>query len=326
MKKVLVLYSRPSINYPHILTDDEEMEYNAFLISKILASNNIEYYILGLQKDLKLLKRWCKKGKWIVFNLCEHLNGDYRKEYLVARYLERNKINFTGNTSYALKVAQNKMEFKKILRRQNLPVLLCKVFTKKDKNLDLSFKFPVIVKPLYQDGSSGLNENSIVKNKRSLKNQLEFIFENFNEPAIVEPFLCGREFNVAVIGRKKKMALPISEIDYSELPSSIPKILTYDAKWSKNKIAYKLTKPICPAKISKELEKKLKSIALKAGALLKCRDYYRVDFRTDEKGNPFILEVNPNPDISPDAGLARACKAKGIEYEDFILRLVKWAS
>lgn len=326
MKKVLVLYSRSSINYPHILTDDEEMESNAFLISKILASNNIEYYLLGLQKDLKLLKKWCKREKWIVFNLCEHLDGDYRKEYLVARYLERNKINFTGNRSYALKVAQNKRLCKKILMRENLPVLPYKVFKKKDKNLDISFKFPIIVKPLYQDGSSGLNENSIVKNKRRLRDQLEFVFENFNEPAIVEPFLCGREFNVSVIGRDKRMALPVSEIDYSQLPSSIPKILTYDAKWLKNKIAYKLTKPICPAKIRKELERKLKSMALKAGAILKCRDYYRVDFRTDENDNPYILEVNPNPDISPDAGLARACNAKGIEYEDFILRLVKWAS
>lgn len=325
MKKVLIIYGKETINYPHILTDDEEMEATAFLISNILRKNKVDCYLLGLGKDLKILGRWIKKEKWIVFNLCEHLDGDYRKEYKVARYLEKNKIPFTGNTSYTLKIAQDKKESKKFLMKQNIPVPSFTIIKKEDKNVVLPFSFPVIVKPLYQDGSSGINENSVVYNKRNLKKQLEFIFDNFKEPAIVEPFLMGREFNVSVIGRKKRVALPVSEIDYSELPSSIPKILTYNAKWSKDNISYELTKPICPAKISKKMERKLKSIALKAGKALSCRDYYRVDFRTDEKGNIFVIEVNPNPDISPDAGLAKALQAWGIDYEKFILELVKWA-
>lgn len=325
MKKVLIIYGKETINYPHILTDDEEMEATAFLISNILRKNKIDCYLLGLGKDLRILGKWIKKEKWIVFNLCEHLDGDYRKEYKVARYLEKNKIPFTGNPSFTLKISQDKKESKKILMKAKLPVPAYAILKREDKKINLPFPFPVIVKPLYQDGSSGINENSVVWNKKNLKKQLEFIFENFKDPAIIEPFLQGREFNVSVIGRDKRIALPVSEIDYSELPSSIPKILTYSAKWSKDNISYELTKPVCPAKIDKKLEKRLKLLALKAGKALSCRDYYRVDFRTDTKGNPYIIEVNPNPDISPDAGLARALRAYGMDYEKFILRLLKWA-
>ncbi|MEJ5166551.1 MAG: hypothetical protein WHV67_05945, partial [Thermoanaerobaculia bacterium] len=104
MKKVLIIYGKETINYPHILTDDEEMEATAFFISNILRKNRIDCYLLGLGKDLRILGKWIRKEKWIVFNLCEHLDGNYRKEYKVARYLEKNKIPFTGNPSLALKI------------------------------------------------------------------------------------------------------------------------------------------------------------------------------------------------------------------------------
>lgn len=325
MKKVLIIYGKESLNFPHILTDNEEMEACAFMISSILRKNNIDSYLLGLEKDLRILGKWIKKEKWIVFNLCEHLDGNYRKECKVAEFLEKNKIPFTGNPSYALKTAQDKKKSKILLKKANLPVPNFIIFRRKDKDKELKFSFPAIVKPLYQDGSAGVNEKSVVYDKRELKGQLNFIFEHFQDPAIVEKYLDGREFNVSVIGRKKRIALPVSEIDFSEVPLSIPKILTYNAKWVKNDISYELTKPICPAKVSKNIENKLKNMALKAGRVLGCRDYYRVDFRADENGNIYIIDVNPNPDISPDAGLARALAAKGINYEDFILRLIKWA-
>jgi len=325
MRKILIIYGKESLNFPHILTDSEEMEACAFEISNILRKNNLECFLLGLEKNLKILGKWIKKEKWLVFNLCEHLDGDYRKEYKVAEFLEKNKIPFTGSPSHTLKVAQDKRKSKILLKKAKLPVPEYFIFKKEDEKIELPFPFPAIVKPLYQDGSAGINEKSVVYDKRELKAQLNFVFENFKEPAIVEPYLNGREFNVSVIGRNKRVALPISEIDYSQMPLSIPKILTYNAKWMKNDISYELTKPICPAKISKKLESKLKSVALAAGKLLGCRDYYRVDFRTDEEGNVYIIEVNPNPDISPNAGLARALQAKGISYDEFILRLVKWA-
>ncbi len=324
MKKVLIIYGKESLNFPHILTDNEEMEVCAFLISNILRKHNIDSYLLGLEKDLRILGKWIKKEKWIVFNLCEHLDGNYRKEYKVAKFLEKNNIPFTGNPSFALKTAQDKKKSKILLKKANLPVPDYAIFKRGGKDKELTFSFPAIVKPLCQDGSAGINEKSVVYDRRELKGQLNFIFENFKDPAIVEKYLDGREFNVSVIGRKKRIALPVSEIDFSEIPPSIPRILTYNAKWLKNDISYELTKPLCPAKVSKKMENKLKNMALKAGKVLGCRDYYRVDFRSDEKGNLYIIDVNPNPDISEDAGLARALAAKGINYEDFILRLIKW--
>ncbi len=326
MKRVLILYSKTACSYPSFFTDDEEMEETAYYISNVLNKKYIKNDLMAVEKDLKPLLNWYKKERGVILNLCEHICGDYRGEYKVALFMEKNKIPFTGNGSKTLKIAQNKKETKRVLKKANLKVLPFVILNKNSSFENIKLKYPLIVKPLYEDGSAGINKNSFVKDLQELKRQANFLINMFCEPVIVEPFLFGREFNVSVIGRNKKIVLPISEIDYSKLPNSLPPFLTYDAKWKKNDIYYKNTKPICPAKVSKKLERKIKEIALKAGEVLCCRDYYRVDIRLDEKGEPFVLEVNPNPDISPDAGLHRALKAKNIEYGDFILRLIRWAS
>jgi len=125
-----------------------------------------------------------------------------------------------------------------------------------------------------------------------------------------------------VLGRT---ILPVSEIIFSGLPDKLPKIVTYDGKWMQDSVYFKYTIPECPASLNKRLLKKVEEISLAAFDAMNCRDYARVDLRLDKNNEPFVIEVNPNPDISTDSGFARAAKAAGIEYPELLLRISQLA-
>ncbi len=165
----------------------------------------------------------------------------------------------------------------------------------------------------------------MVRDESSLQRQVKKIHQNYGQPALLEEYIDGRELNVSIIDNSEPRVLPISEIDFSSLPPELPKICGYAAKWENQTLEFRHTSPICPAPLSPELEKKVVEISLKVYQLLECRDYARVDIRLDAQGIPYVLEVNANPDISPDAGLIRSAKAAGFKYEEFIGYIVELA-
>jgi D-alanine-D-alanine ligase len=112
--------------------------------------------------------------------------------------------------------------------------------------------------------------------------------------------------------------LPASEIDYSDFPTGFPRICGYEAKWVTESLEYQRSKPVCPATLDRVIKKRIEQIAVKVFKLFGCRDYARVDFRIDRDGKIFVLEVNPNPDISPQAGMSRAIRVQGMTYKDFV--------
>ena len=150
------------------------------------------------------------------------------------------------------------------------------------------------------------------------------IIDTYRQPALVEEFLEGREFNVAVVGTRPT-TLPISEIDFSTMPGDKPRFVSYDAKWVPESVEFRATVPVCPARIEGPAAARLRRLALRAFRIAGCRDAARVDIRTDSHGKPFILEINPNPDLSRDAGLARSAKAHGWTWDDLVERLALWA-
>ena len=141
----------------------------------------------------------------------------------------------------------------------------------------------------------------------------------------MEEYIEGRELNVAIIGNKQPMLLPISEIDFSKLPSGYPKIVTYNAKWVEGTPEYDGTVGTCPAQLDPAVEQRVREIALRSYQLMEIRDYARVDIRLDASNSPFVLEVNPNPDISCDAGFARSARTAGLTFDDMIVRIVETA-
>lgn len=263
----------------------------------------------------------------IVFNLCEEAFGKSSFEMHIAALLELYGLRFTGSGPLTLGLALNKGLTKDILYSSDLLTPEYAVMKEPPAKLKRTLKFPLIVKPLKEDASIGIDSEAVVKTMKELKKRVEFIITKFNQPAIVEEYVDGREFNIAVLGNGKNIrALPPSEIDFVDFPEGKPKICCYEAKWVQESPFYKKTVPVCPANIPDAMKDELQAVALKAYHAMGCRDYARVDVRVGEDGNIKVLEVNPNPDISSDAGLARAARAVGLDYAKLVAEIVTTAS
>jgi D-alanine-D-alanine ligase len=177
--------------------------------------------------------------------------------------------------------------------------------------------YPCIVKPAGEDGSHGITADSVVRDLSKLVTQVSRISQFYGGNALVEEFLSGREFNITVWGNSEPSVLPISEIVYA-LPPEMPSILTFAAKWEPQSIYFKATRAICPAQINNEIRNKIETIASTVFKLLHCSGYLRLDFRLNQNGSPEVIDLNPNPDISPGTGTARQAKAAGMKYSQLI--------
>lgn len=265
-------------------------------------------------KDISL------KNLDVVFNLCERMWDDSSGEILMAHLFETMGISFTGSDSRALWLGLNKDKAKTALSLFGIRTPHFKMFaTKKDALDDLNF--PLIIKPNLEDGSLGIESTCVVLDVKSLRKKVKAMLEEFKRPVIVEEYIDGREFNVSILG---DTAIAVGEVEFN-LPEGEPKVVTYNAKWVKESNEYKNTTTVCPANLNKKTEKGIKDIALKASKAIGCRDYARVDMRMDSLGNVFVIEVNPNPDISPESGFSKALKAAGITYQGFVNQVIGFA-
>jgi D-alanine-D-alanine ligase len=256
-----------------------------------------------------------------LINLVEGYYGRPQWESNVAGIFELLGLTFTGNPPKAMALCQDKFKAKAILKAAGLPTAPAQIMYDGTEALEL--RFPLIVKPNSEDASLGIYPDSVVRDEESLRRQVRRCLDNYRQPVLVEAFIDGREFNVSVMENGAVVPLPVSEIDFSAMPKDMPRILGYEAKWFEDNPLYQKTPPVCPAPIDEELRARLQSLSAAAFRTMSCRDYARVDFRMDGKGRPFILEVNPNPDISTNAGFARALKAAGIDYAAFWGTMVK---
>jgi D-alanine-D-alanine ligase len=265
----------------------------------------------------------------VIFNFVESVEGVSSFEAYMAGVFELLQVEYTGSTPQCLGNCLNKSRTKQILNYFGINTPKYHIYKAKSRLTQKSFSlnFPVITKLLKEDASIGISENSVVNNFDELKKQLKFLSSAYNQDVIIEEYIEGREFNVAILGGK---VLPISEIDFKGLPNELPKIVTYEGKWISESVYYKYTTPKCPAELAVKLKSLIEETAITAFDALGCRDYARVDIRVDKNNVPYIIEVNPNPDISTDSGFQRAAAAQGMNYEkllftisDFALQRVK---
>lgn len=259
----------------------------------------------------------------LVFNLFEGFDGCPETESTVANFLSELGLTYTGCPGRALSLGLDKVKTKAHLAAIGIDTPKYQLLGPKAISL-FHLNYPCIVKPCAEDGSNGISEESVVHDFASLGKQVTTINKCFGRRALVEEFVDGREFNITVLGTSEPKALSISEIVYS-LPPEIPKILSFSAKWDPQSIYFEHTKAVCPAEIDIELQKRITQIALLAFRLLGSRGYARVDFRLDVREQLKVIEVNPNPDISPDAGAALQARAAGMSYNQFIDQLVQLA-
>ncbi|MGH2574904.1 MAG: D-alanine--D-alanine ligase family protein [Ignavibacteria bacterium] len=265
----------------------------------------------------------------IIFNLCESIDGDSAQEMNIAGLFELLKIPYTGSRAFTLGVALNKPLVKQILTQNG--VSTAKYFTASGSNgIHLNgHDYPLIVKPSREDASIGISRESVVTNETELRRRIEFILDVHKQPALVEEYIDGREINVSVVGNDELITFPISEIDFSKLPEEYPKIVSYNSKWMFKTIEYDGMKAVCPAEnLTDEEVKLIQQTAMKAYRLIGACDYARVDMRL-KNGIPYVLELNPNPDIASDVpedtGFTRSAKAHGWEYEYLIQQIIGFA-
>ncbi len=261
----------------------------------------------------------------LVINLAEGFLDDLRAEPNVAGFIELLGVPYTGSSPRALEVARDKGLSKLVLEQEGIPTPRFSIFrTAADP---FSLDFPVIVKPLLEDASIGITVDSISRDEDDLRAKVARVIETYSQPALVEEYIEGREVNAALfIGPDGTEVLPPSEIVFN-LPEGVPRILGFEAKWIEDSPFYQNTVPLCPAPLEPRLLKRIENLAKRACSALGVENYARVDFRIrDVDGEPFVIEVNPNPCINPTgSGFARAAAAAGMDYPTLIERIARSA-
>ena len=259
----------------------------------------------------------------VIFNLFEGFAGSPQTESAVAAMLHELGLPYTGCSAAALSLALDKAQTKTILEANGLPTPAFQVLNAETVG-EFSLRFPCIVKPAAEDASHGLTERSVVTDRAGLEEQVKYISGLYDGQALVEEYVDGREFNVTVMGNDDPVVLPESEIVYT-LPEGRPRILTFEAKWEPESLYFKSSAPFCPADIDETIRQRIAGPAAAAFKLLGCTGYARVDFRMGADLIPQIIEVNPNPDLSPGYGVALQSKVSGLSYSRMVERIIQLA-
>lgn len=291
-------------------------------VEKALNELNYEVVLLPLSPPTSEIKSsLAAQGASVIFNLFEGFEDSPATEALVPEAAEELGIPYTGCPSKTLRLALDKAQSKALLKSAGIRTSDYQVLTPATVN-EFRMSFPCIVKPRAEDASHGLTEMSVVHSPEALKRQVELMSSAYGGDALVEEFIDGREFNSTGMGNLEPVVLPISEIEY-HLPENLPRLLTFAAKWEENSLYFQGTKPVCPARITAAQKRQIQQTVIKTFRLFECRGYARVDLRMDARGNFYVIELNPNPDITPGNGTARHAEATGMAYTEFISKIVQ---
>lgn len=288
-------------------------------IEAALSAEGHQVVRVPVHEDARWIER-VRRGKFdLAFNMCEGIDGIAAMESPVIAVLELLEMPYTGASSWTTALCLRKHLTNAILTRAGLPVPAFGVARK--GGAIPAVEFPAICKPAAEDASLGVEQNSVVRSGRALRRRLAEMHQRWDE-VLVQRFIEGREVNVGIVAGD---VLPIAEICFDDMPRGKWHIVTYRSKWDEGSDEDRGTVPRCPALLDGPLAKKVRRIALEAWHAVGGTGYGRVDLRIDAEGNPWILEVNANPDIAPDAGLARMARVAGTDYAALIHRVCEEA-
>ncbi|MFH0733113.1 MAG: D-alanine--D-alanine ligase [bacterium] len=262
----------------------------------------------------------------IVFNIAEGKNGINREAHIPA-ICEFLGLPYTGSDPLTLSSTLNKARTKEILSYYNIPNPQFYVVNSVDEIKEEGICFPVMIKPLGEGSSKGIFNSSFINNKSELEERLSEFFNKYQQPFIIEEFLSGREFTVALMGNDNDVeVLPVVEINFTDLPEDLIPIYSYEAKWIADTRENPLNIFTCPAILNDTLLYNIKDIALKTYKILQCRDWSRIDIRLNSFNVPNIIEINPLPGILPDpksnSCYPKASRAAGMNYNQMINKVL----
>jgi D-alanine-D-alanine ligase len=259
----------------------------------------------------------------IVFNQCENIPGIPHSEPIAAKMIESLGFTYTGSTSDVLLLAENKNKTKQILDSLNIPSPVWRIYNEPETagwNI-----FPAIVKTACEHCSICLNSESVVMNSEELESRIEYILKNYNQPALVEDFIDGREFHVTVCGNGKVSMFPVVEMDFSAFNDVHDRLCTYDSKFVPGSMHYDKIEGVIPAPLTSTAIKSLEKISLDAYHAIGCRDYARLDVR-ERDGKFYVLDVNPNADLDSEASVACSAEYAGMSYSKMMTYFVRLAA
>jgi len=326
-KRVAVLYTPVEESLDGVegqMRTEMDLAVSARQVSEALSSCGHTARCFAFDRDPAALASSLREfGADAVFNLSECPMNSAQKEPHGAAYLELLNLPYTGNGPLPLSVCNDKALTKRILASSGIPTPSFRLYAEVPRGRS-GLCFPVIVKPSREDGSAGITEESVVENEAGLKKRVAHVIEKYGQAAIAEEYVGGREFNVGVLGNGSAQE-PYRPLPPAELVYRNPKwrVCSFESKWDADHPAYDEIAPECPAKIPEPLRNRLARMTLASASAFGLCGYARVDFRMNGNGKAFALEVNPNPDISSNAGLARAARAAGYSYPGLIQEILR---
>lgn len=257
-----------------------------------------------------------------VFNICDGFAGDNFSASMIPQLLSDLGYKHTGSTAQAVRLCTDKARSKQRLVKQGVPTPAYQVFKKQARSVKMPL--PAIVKPVHEDASIGIDEKAVVTSASELFERVDYVVSEYDQPALVEEFITGREFAVSMWGNGSMDVMPIAEHDFSAVSDPLKSLLTYESKWVEDSFSYNEFKVVCPAPLSPEEEEKVKEAAVGAFRAMGLRDFGRVDIRYRD-GVPYVIDINEIPDLSPDAGFARASETAGYSYDQMVDRILTLA-
>lgn len=292
---------------------EDELKKRGYLISTF-DFNNIERAFMYLKdSDVNL-----------VFNVAEGVNNNEQMKSQAVAMLETLQIPFTGSNSLTIALCQDKIKFKKLLSFHNIPMPAWDYAYSINDIINKDLVYPLLVKPGNSDGSFGINNSSVVTNKKELDKQVKRIIEDLERPVIVEEYVEGDEYDVSIIGNSGDdlRVLPLSKSIFKKMPKGKWHIYTSEAKKTGSLDGKKIILQSPVKNINPKLEALLTEIALDVYQIAKCRDYGRVGFRVDKDGNPYVLELDTNPPLNENSDVVRAAKLTGLNFGDLLEEII----
>jgi D-alanine-D-alanine ligase len=303
------------------------VEQSARAIAQALVDGGRVVELVGLHgvEVFDVLARLKADAPEMIFNLCESMAGDPRNEPTFVGLLDLFGLRYTGADLVALASCLHKRRCKEILLGCGVETPPYRFFATPpavdDPALD-ALDYPWFLKLAHEDASVGITEANLVTTPAALRTRAREMMAEFDQAVLAERYIEGREINVGFLGTgASAQMLPLHEIDFAAMPADRPKIVSYAAKWEEDHVDYAGTKPVPLRDASPAFVAEVERVARSAWVALGLRDYGRVDLRVDRDGRPWVIDVNPNCDISPDAGMARAAGVAGIPYVQLVCRI-----
>ncbi len=345
MARILILWNQIDDDvYEHYRRDDkrapdwdpslavepwETVEQEIELIQRALIDGGHTAYHLNIRDNFQsLLEAVCTDPPDCVVNLVEFFRDDPEQEHNVPALFELLNVPYTGNRPLALSLCQRKPQAKALLAAAGLPTPRGIVVESSALPLpdDLGLRYPLIVKPAHDDASGGIDAGSVVHTRAELVARVDLLLAE-HAALLVEEYIAGRELHCAILGTE---VLPVFEMQFKggvdEDGRALPHIITYRAKWDPYSRDHYAVEGKCPAEgLTPEVVARVQDVALRAFRAVECRDYARVDMRLDDAGQPYILEVNPNPDLADSCAFAQCVRASGRTYAQAMNEIVHYA-